>query len=314
MEEKRANPAAPIRVPVLVGPTASGKTALVLRIAESDPRIEVISADSRQVYIGMDIGTAKPPKEIRDRIPHHLIDILTPDQAYSAGRFARDARAAIDAVLSRGHIPVVTGGTGFYVRALFEGLSAPAVDREIVAELERRAGTEGYEVIYEELKRVDPEAAEMHPKENRVKTFRALACWLQTGEKYSRFLQQEKESMQLRPMICTLLPERRELYERINDRVYEMFEQGLVLETESLLRAGFKSDDPGLITVGYREVIAMIQGRMSPHEVIPAVQQSTRRYAKRQMTWFGNQLTGDRVVRSPEEGEEWLRGLLLPVE
>ncbi|MCB0711521.1 MAG: tRNA (adenosine(37)-N6)-dimethylallyltransferase MiaA [Ignavibacteriae bacterium] len=299
-----------ISIPVIVGPTASGKTGLALNVAQLDSRVEIISADSRQVYVGMNIGTAKPSEEILSTIPHHLIDIITPNQTYSAGTFARDAQTRVDDILARNQIPVVVGGTGFYVRALFEGLAAPAADREVVAELEERAAKEGYEVLYRELLKVDPEAAQMYPKENRVKTYRALACWYQTGEKYSAFLSSAKEGSHVEPLVCLILPERELLYRRINDRVVEMIDQGLIEETNRLLESGYRPDDPGMRTVGYKEVLQVLEGKIEESELVPAIQQATRRYAKRQSTWFRNQLRDCYVVASASEGEEWLRGIV----
>ena len=183
----------PVPIPVLVGPTASGKTALSEQIHDQYPAVEIISADSRQIYIGMDIGTAKPPQSFLQRVPHHLIDILRPDVLYSAGTFARDAGSAINAILQQDKIPLITGGTGFYIRALFEGLQAPAADPVIYSRLEKRMEVEGYDVLLQELHRLDPSAAEILPPENRAKTFRALACYYQTGVPYSQYLLEQRE-------------------------------------------------------------------------------------------------------------------------
>ncbi len=293
-------------VPGIVGPTASGKTKLATLLADRYSQIEVISADSRQIYVGMDIGTAKPSKEIRERIPHHLIDIHAPDHRYSAGQFARNASQAIESIISRGNIPLVVGGTGFYVHALFKGLSAPAADSKIYAELEKRLATEGYESLFNELLRVDPEAARLFPKESRLKTLRALTCWHQTGVCYSTFYDRDRYSSNLSPSYCLMLPERKQLYHRINKRVIEMFDEGLVDETKALIGAGYSANAPGLRTVGYKEVIEMFGGKIDSSEVIPAVQQSTRRYAKRQYTWFRNKLDSEVVtVETVSEGVEW---------
>lgn len=306
--------AAPVRIPVIVGPTASGKTALACRLAERYPDVEIVSADSRQIYIGMDIGTAKPSPELLENIPHHLVDILPPDRAYSAGRFARDAQGIIDAVLARGGKPLVVGGTGFYIRALFRGLGAPAVDPEVYAGLERRMEAEGYDALLEELRRVDPAGAAMHPPENRVKTLRALACWHQTGLPYSRFHSADDADAaanpRYRPGILRLMPDRALLYERINERVEEMAADGLVEEARRLLEAGYGPDSPGMRTVGYVEAVAFIQGKMNREEMIAAIAQATRRYAKRQMTWFRNQLREEDLIGEEEMGR-WLGSWLV---
>lgn len=297
-------------IPVIAGPTASGKTALVLDVAEKRGDIEIISADSRQIYKGMDIGTAKSSPAEREAVPHHLIDILQPDQRYSAGQFVRDASDAIAGIQARGHLPVIVGGTGFYINALFQGLAAPASDETILAELEHRLDAEGYETLYQELLRIDPAAAALYPKENQVKTLRALTCWHQTGRMYSTYLEEGgMEGGEWEPHICLLMPERKELYERINQRTVVMVEEGLVEETRGLLDAGFRPDDPGLRTVGYREIIALLAGEMSEPQAIAAIQQSTRRYAKRQMTWFRNKLSTALHVDQIEEGKRWLEGM-----
>lgn len=287
----------PIPVPVLIGPTASGKTALAFRLRQQVPGVEIVSADSRQIYVGMDIGTAKPTVEERRETPHHLVDILTPDNAYSAGKFARDAEAIITAVRSRGGIPLVVGGTGFYVRALFEGLNAPATDPAIYAELERRLLEEGYEQLLQELQRVDPEGWENHPAENRVKTLRALACYHQTGIPYSQFRSPDRAAnSRYRPRFFCLMPDRAELYAQINRRVVQMVEQGLVEETGRLLDAGYGPDSPGLRTVGYVEALEFISGKIGMDAMIAAIQQATRRYAKRQITWFRNQVPQQQLL------------------
>lgn len=293
------------RIPVIVGPTASGKTGLSEQIAHRYPNLEIISADSRQVYIGMDIGTAKASPDFLNRVPHHLIDILRPDTTYSAGSFARDASAAIDAILSRGRQPLIVGGTGFYIRALFEGLKAPPAEAETYAMLERRMREEGYSALLEELRRVDPIAAAAHAPENYAKTLRALACFHDTGIPYSRFLERESAASPYRSDIFCLLPERALIYDRINSRVEEMIDQGLVDETERLLSEGYGPDSPGLRTVGYKEVLAFLRGEIQRDAMVPAIQQSTRRYAKRQSTWFRGQLEHPLFGESAEDGLAW---------
>lgn len=274
-------------IPVIVGPTASGKTALSLELADRHPGIEIISADSRQIYTGMDIGTAKPSLEELARVPHHMIDIVAPDVLYSAGEYAEAARKAIAGVLERGGTPLVVGGSGFYVQALFEGLGAPTVDPEILAELQKRGEEEGFDRLHEELMRIDPEAARAHSPNNHVKTLRALCCYHQTGIPYSTFISGKSiQEAPFKPVYYVLAPERATLYDRINRRVLSMLEAGLVEETKQLLAAGYEPTAPGLRTVGYAEVLAWLAGEISEPRMIDLIQQSTRRYAKRQMTWF----------------------------
>lgn len=274
-------------IPVIVGPTASGKSRLAMQIAEANPRVEIVSADSRQIYRGLDIGTAKPSAEERSRVRHHLVDFLAPDRSYSAGEFAVAARAAVDDIRSRDALPLVVGGTGFYIRALFDGLSAPAGSPEIYARLAERAQQEGIEVLYRELLEIDPEAALAHPSANRHKVMRALACFLQTGERYSSFTGAGSlGEWDQQPLYVGLAPERGELYSSINRRVDIMMEEGLLEETRDLLAAGFTADSPGLRTVGYSELIRHQAGEFSLERAVELIKQSTRRYAKRQMTWF----------------------------
>lgn len=305
-----------IPVPVLVGPTASGKTALTERIHESFPSVEIISADSRQIYIGMDIGTAKPSDEFLARIPHHLVDIIHPDVAYSAGKFERDATDAITAILERGHIPLVAGGTGFYIRALFEGLKAPAADPAVYAELEERMEAEGYDALLRELHSVDPDAARILPPENKSKTFRALACFYQTGVPYTRFLSEGRTSESaFEPVPFCLLPDRAWLYDRINQRTVRMVEDGLIEETQGLLDAGYDASSPGLRTVGYKEALEFLDGAGTVDEMTAAIQQATRRYAKRQMTWFRGQLPENTVYTDdPGNWMDWFSAVAATLE
>jgi tRNA dimethylallyltransferase len=273
-------------VPVIIGPTAAGKSALAMRMAGEIPHAEIVSADSRQVYIGMDAGTAKPTAHEQSLVRHHMIDIVTPDVAYSAGQYAVAARETIRDARARGATPIVVGGSGFYIRALFEGLGAPEADPQIVALLEQRAEREGYDALVEELRRVDPVAAAAHSANNRVKTLRALACWMQTGRRYSEFGGSGALGrFELEPRYIGVFPEREELYEQINRRTIAMVRGGLVEETRRLVDR-FGSAAPGLRTVGYKEAIEHLEGRIDEPAMIAAIQQSTRRYAKRQMTWF----------------------------
>jgi tRNA dimethylallyltransferase len=274
-------------IPVIVGPTASGKTSLALELARDDRRIEIVSADSRQVYAGMDIGTAKPSAEQLRETPHHMIDVVPPTVNYTAGDFALDARVAINNILQRGGRPLIAGGSGFYIRALFHGLGAPTVDQSVYDSLVERANREGYDTIYQELLRIDPLAAQAQSANNRVKVFRALACYVQTGRLYSSFLEGDAiEQAAFVPRYLGLAPPRPELYHRINQRVIEMVEAGLVEEVQGLLRQGLPLDAPGFRTVGYEETLDYLAGKLSREAMIHSIQQSTRRYAKRQLTWF----------------------------
>ncbi|MBS1910910.1 MAG: tRNA (adenosine(37)-N6)-dimethylallyltransferase MiaA [Bacteroidetes bacterium] len=276
-------------VPVILGPTCSGKTALALELAQAhaSERVEIVSADSRQIYIGMDIGTAKPSAQERSVAPHHFIDIVTPDTLYSAGRYAAEARTCIAGILERDCVPLIVGGSGFYIKALFEGLSAPTADQTVLKRLAERGEREGYTALYEELMRIDPQAAAAHSPNNHVKTLRALGCYYQTGMPYSSWLVAEGlPAAGFVPAYFGIAPPRELLYANINARVHRMLADGLPDEVRALLAAGYRADAPGFRTVGYAEAIRHLRGELDRDAMTALIQQSTRRYAKRQMTWF----------------------------
>ncbi len=285
---------------VIVGPTAAGKTRLALELATRLPGVEIVSADSRQIYRGLDIGTAKPTAAELKAVPHHMIDIINPDAIYSAGRFADDARPVIDEISGRGGIPIVVGGSGFYVQALFAGLGAPPADPAVYAGLEREAAESGYDALYRRLQEVDPEAAAAHSPHNHVKTLRALACHIGTGRPYSSFAGESAlGGWDRSPLYIGIAPDRGDLYARINARVGEMMEEGLIAETEALLARGWRPDDPGMKTVGYREVVRYLAGEIPRETMESDIRQATRRYAKRQMTWF-RRVEGIRWMERPD--------------
>ncbi len=277
----------PPPIGVILGPTASGKSALSLRIAERFPRVEIVSADSRQIYRGLDIGTATPTRDELRAVRHHMIDIIEADQPFSAGDYAVRARRIIETILKEGGIPLVVGGSGFYVRALFEGLGAPAVDADVYQSLLEREQSEGADALRHELERIDPRAAAQHAANNRVKTFRALACYYQTGTRYSDFIMAASiPPWTHEPVYVAIARERSRLYRTIDDRVVDMLERGLLEETRGVLARGVDPQAPGLRTVGYRQVIDMLEGRIGGDEMVKQIQRATRRYAKRQMTWL----------------------------
>ncbi len=284
----RAIGAAP-HVLVLVGATASGKTATILRLAEQLP-VEVISADSRQIYRYLDIGTAKPTLQERQRVPHYCIDIRDPDQTYSAGEFANDALRYIADIWSRGKLPCVVGGSGFYIHALCYGLfeqpPLPAL-RELRRQLQERLEQEGREALYEELCRVDPVSAARYPDRNPRRIVRALEFYYATGIPLSQAHRIWTPAQRpFRTFWVGLAWERRQLYERINRRAEWMWHNGLVEETARVLQMGYTPDAPGLNTHGYKECIAYLFGQLSADEALALTQRRTRQYAKRQLTWF----------------------------
>ncbi len=293
----------PVPIPVIFGPTASGKSALAMSVASELNDIELLSADSRQIYRLLDIGTAKPSVSDRALVPHWGIDIIDPTDRYSAGEFARYSRRVLSDIRERGSVPIVVGGTGFYLRALFKGLGAPAQDESIVSDLTERADRDGLTMLFEELRAIDPAAAASIPPNNLRRIVRALACYLQSGQRYSE-LDGGGSGSNLLPVYLVLMPDRDRLRERIRQRVRVMLEAGLVEETQSLLDAGLSPDAPGLRTIGYREILDVFDGRREFDQLLEVITTATARYAKRQRTWIRGQLgDGPTFVLSDEDDE-----------
>jgi tRNA dimethylallyltransferase len=274
---------------VLLGPTGVGKTALSKEIAEKIP-VEIVSADSRQVYRYMNIGTAKPPPALQREIPHHFIDILDPDQDYSAGQYAKSARKVIGEIFQRKKIPLVVGGSGLYIRALIEGffredIKNPDIRKQLQARLQR----EGIDILYAELTRVDPRAAEkIHPNNTR-RVIRTLEVFYTAGIPLSEIQKEKTDPALFRAIKIGLTMERKKLYTRINQRVEEMFEEGLVEEVRGILEMGYSLQLNALNSVGYKEVIAYLKEEIDLFTCKELVKQNTRRFAKRQFTWFRNE-------------------------
>ncbi len=271
---------------VLVGPTASGKTAVSLPLAER-LGAEIISADSRQIYRHMDIGTAKATVAERARVQHHFIDILDPDQDYSAGEFGIRGREEIERVLSRGSVPLVVGGSGLYIRSLVDGFfDGPPADPEVRATIEQRLAAGGVEELLGELRRVDPLfAARVDPTKPR-RMIRALEVFHVTGVPISQLHQDLKVEIPFKSRIFGLAWPKPALQKRIGERCTMMLEGGLLEEVEDLVRRGYGPGLNALNTVGYAEAFAFRAGEITRDEMIELFRRNTRRYAKRQMTWF----------------------------
>jgi len=273
-------------VVVICGPTASGKTALALELSETFP-VEVVSADSRQVYRGMDIGTAKPSAAELRRVRHHLIDVVNPDQQFTAADFAAEGRAAVFEVLRRGRIPLVVGGTGLYIRALTEGLvEAPGGDEGLRQQLWQMEREQGEGALHRLLQSQDPESASrIHPR-NRVRIIRALEVYAMTGRPLSAL--QSEHAFADAPFATLKIglgAEREVLSQRIDRRAQMMLEAGLLDEVAALLAQGYAPQLKALQTIGYRESVQHLAGLLSLPETIALIQRETRRYAKRQLTW-----------------------------
>lgn len=274
----------PVRV-VLVGATASGKSEVALLLAE---RLhgEIVGADSRQVYRGLEIGTEAPTSAVRARFPHHFVAFLDPSETYSAGRYGREARAVIEGIESRGKIAVVAGGSGLYVRALVQGLfEGPARDETIRARLTRRLRGEGLEALRGELGRVDPEALEGILPGDPVRVIRALEVYELTGRPISA-LRRENARAPFPALVFGLSWPRLLLHERIEVRLDRQLGRGFLEEAKRLLDAGLPEEAPGLKTLGYRELLAHLRGDTTLEAARKQIALRTRQLAKRQATWF----------------------------
>jgi len=271
---------------VICGPTGSGKTALALRLARRYP-LEIISADSRQVYRYMDIGTAKATAEEQTVVPHHMIDLIDPDQEFSVAEFVDLARPLIRDINARGCLPCIVGGTGLYIKALLGGLAElPGGDDDLRRELHQRELDEGDGTLHRELQRLDPEsAAVIHPG-NLVRIVRALEVVILSGQQLSQLKARHGFSEQLYNVV-QLAPDwsRDDLYARIDKRAQQMLDEGLVEEVVALL-SRYPDDLKAFETLGYREVISHLKGQLSAEQMLEDIRKYTRRYAKRQLTWF----------------------------
>jgi tRNA dimethylallyltransferase len=271
---------------VLLGPTASGKTALSLELAARFAG-EIVSCDSVAVYRQMEIGTAKPTRAERTQLPHHLIDVVFPNETYTAGDYSREARAALAEITRRGHLPIVTGGTGLYLRALIEGLFAgPQRSQEVRDRLRRSEQLRGAGWLHRILKRLDEEAAERIHANDQAKLIRAIEVTLGARQPISEAWKTGRDRLTgYRIVRIGLDPDRAALYDRINARAARMFEQGLVEETEQLI-ADYGEDLRPLTSLGYRQATQILRGEILFADAVASAQQGHRNYAKRQMTWF----------------------------
>lgn len=277
-------------IPIICGPTASGKTGLAVRLAERFP-VEVVSADSRQVFRRLNIGTAKPTAEECNKVRFHLVDMMEPGERYTAFRFMEDANRAIGEILARGAVPLVVGGTGLYLRALTDGVVEIAKDDMAIRErLESEMDELGPEAMHRRLATIDPvEAATVHPN-NRVRVIRALELFELTGKCKSELVETGayKKAEHVFEYHC-LVPDRELLYERINHRVDQMMDDGLLAEVENLVAEGRAEALRRVPVIGYSELLDYLDGDRGLDEAVSLIKQNSRRYAKRQFTWFRHQ-------------------------
>jgi tRNA dimethylallyltransferase len=276
-------------VPVaIVGPTASGKTAVAIELA-GRVGAEIISADSMAVYRGMDIGTAKPTLLEQGSAAFHLIDVVDPDEPFTVADFQEQAVRVIDDLLSRGKLPLLVGGTGLYIRAVLDGLNIPGSgpDPELRERLRKRAVEEGSVALHKELERVDPEtAARLHPNDAK-RIIRALEVFEQSGKPMSEVIEETRVAPRYPDALqFGLTMDREKLYRRIEERVDLQIAEGLVEEVRSLLEKGYNTDAPAMQGLGYKEIAAFIEGKSDLASAIDTLKQGTRRFAKRQYTWF----------------------------
>lgn len=273
-------------VPFIIGPTGVGKTRLSLLLAEKID-LEIISADSRQLYRFMDIGTAKVEKAARRKIPHHFVDICNPDEYYSAGRFSQEARRVVKSIRNRDKLPLVVGGSGLYIKALIDGFFDGNIkDLGIRDELNRECEKSGLKVLYRRLTKCDSDYAKRINPNDKQRILRSLEVFLITGVPFSRWIEKENRPAAFEAQLFGLQMERKALYERINARVEKMLSEGLIEEAEQLLKKGYSKELNSLNTVGYKEVFQYLNKELTFEEMAELIKRNSRRYAKRQMTWF----------------------------
>ena len=293
LNPSRASPPAPLpvgegcRTPliVIVGPTAVGKTEISIQLAERLDG-EIVSADSRLFYRGMDIGTAKPTPQERRGVPHHLIDVADPGNTWSLALFQQAAAQAIAAIHARRRLPMLVGGTGQYIHAVTYGWTPPATspDAHLRAELEARAEREGYLALHAELNELDPAAADRIDPRNVRRTIRALEVIRLTGKKFSE--QRGIQASPYRLLTIGLTRPRPELYARVDARIEAMFAAGLLAEVQHLLDAGVSSELPSMSAIGYRQCVQVLAGRMNLEQAKVEMRRLTRIFVRRQANWF----------------------------
>lgn len=275
------------KVIVICGPTASGKTALSIKLAKQING-EIISSDSMQIYKYMDIGTAKPAKEEMQGIQHHLIDFVEPNQRYSVAEFKKDAEKAIEEILAKGKTPIIVGGTGLYVDSLIYGIEYQdiKIDEKYRKQLEEKVEKEGLQKLYEQAQQIDPDAMKKISPNDKKRILRVLEIYKSTGKtKTQQEAESRKNEVKYDYKVFAINLEREILYERINKRVDIMIEKGLIKEVKNLLEK-YDEFPTAMQGLGYKEVVEYLKGETTKEEMIEKLKMETRRYAKRQITWF----------------------------
>lgn len=294
---------------LLIGPTAVGKTEIAIRLAETMDG-EIVSADSRLFYRGMDIGTAKPTPAERARVPHHLIDVAEPDETWSLAQFQREARRVIADIHARGKLPFLVGGTGQYVRAVTEGWSPPEVkpDERLRSELEKLKADQGIYWLHDRLKLLDPEAAAKIDARNARRTIRALEVILSTGRRFSE--QRGQAESPYRLIAVGLTRPREELYARVDARIESMFAAGFVDEVRRLLEKGYSPELPSMSGIGYRECVGVVKGKLTEEQAKVQIRRATRVFVRRQANWFKSTDESIRWFTVRENTEDEIRKFL----
>ncbi len=275
-----------MKILTIIGPTAVGKTNICIKIARKISG-EIISADSRQIYKYLNIGTAKPTPEQKQMATFHLIDFVDPNKNYSCGQFTRDAEAKVEEIMGQNKVPIICGGTGLYIKALFHPLHAlPESKREIKKKFQNSLKKFGVDYLYKKLLLIDPELAKRITPKDKQRIIRGLEVYEMTGTPLSLLLKTKRKKAKYVPCYIGLNLPRRELYQSINERFTAMIKQGLVNEVKKLLRKGFDPTASAMRTIGYKEIIEYLQGYISLEETIEKAKRRTRNFAKRQLTWF----------------------------
>ncbi len=277
-------------IPFIVGPTAVGKTATAVELAKGIGG-EIISVDSRQIYRELDVGTDKPTPEQQQRVPHHLINLVSPREQISAGRYRTLALGKVAEILARGNLPIFVGGSGMYIKAVVQGIFRQSeTDLNIRKKIQQELCEKGKIALYNRLVEVDPDRAiKIHINDVKRIT-RALEIYEMTGKPSAQIYEDQSKSVPFPYYIFVLDRSRESLYQRINQRVEQMIRAGLISETEQLIQKGYRDQLKKLKTLGYEEVLLYLDGKCSQEEMIEKIKQNTRRFAKRQLTWFRNQL------------------------
>lgn len=272
---------------IIGGPTASGKSGAAVRLAERLGNAEIISADAFQVYRGLDIGTAKAPPAEREKIPHHLIDILDPEEIYTAGLFARHTEKLVEDIRNRGNIPVIVGGTGLYIKSVTDGIfDCPEIEPGVRELLHGRMKSEGLSLLYGELKNLDPEYASRISPNDPVRIVRALEVCTGLGVPFTEAHRIYRKAPAHKYSVMVLSPDRGVLYGDINRRTEAMWHSGWPEETAALLEKGVPEDCPAFRAIGYGEAVSYVKNGGDQFEVIKEIAKQTRHFAKRQFTWF----------------------------